>query len=319
MRWAWSSRPLVEVIRLKRGFDLPAASRTPGTYPVVGSGGVSGWHGQWRVAGPGVTLGRAGASMGQATWVPGDFWPLNTALFVEDFLGNDPRFIYYLLSSMDFSGYDSGSSHPMLNRNYIASIPIALPSLPEQQAIAAILGSLDDTIAAHHRVAATAHALAGTGLELLLREAGAEVRTRSARLDAVACINQTRRAPDPGGRCRYLDITAISRGTITWPESMPWERAPSRARRGVRVGDILWSTVRPERRSHALVLDDDPSLVASTGLTVITPRALGPGYLYGILTTDWFVSYLSNAAEGSAYPVVPAERFDSAPIPLPPQ
>jgi len=95
--------------------------------------------------------------MGKATYVPGDFWPLNTALFVEDFLGNDPCFVYALLSLIDFSRYNSGAAQPMLNRNYIRNIPVPIPDLPEQQAISEVLGALDDKIAVNERIANTAY------------------------------------------------------------------------------------------------------------------------------------------------------------------
>lgn len=111
--------------------------------------------------GPGVTLGRAGA-IGVATYVPCNFWPLNTTLFVTNFLGNDRKFVYYLLHNMDFSAYNSGGVQPMLNRNYIRDIPVSLPSYSEQQAIAEVLGALDDKIAINERIADTALALAET-------------------------------------------------------------------------------------------------------------------------------------------------------------
>ncbi|MFJ2432505.1 restriction endonuclease subunit S [Streptomyces anulatus] len=163
---AWPVFPLGSVVELQRGFDLPINKRSHGSVPVVGASGVIGKHSQEAVEGPGVTLGRAGA-MGVATYVPCDFWPLNTTLFVTDFLGNDRKFIYYLLHNMDFSGYNSGAVQPMLNRNYIRDIPVPLPSYSEQQAIAEVLGVLDDKMAANERIAETALALAKARMEVV--------------------------------------------------------------------------------------------------------------------------------------------------------
>ncbi|WCN84675.1 restriction endonuclease subunit S [Micromonospora sp. LH3U1] len=126
----------------------------------MGSAGISGWHDEGPIAGPGVTIGRSGSSIGVATYYPGRFWPLNTTLFVEDFLGNDPRFVYYLLRQLDFKGFDSGSAQPSLNRNYIASISVSLPGLREQKAISALIGALDDKIAVNQRTADTSCELA---------------------------------------------------------------------------------------------------------------------------------------------------------------
>jgi type I restriction enzyme S subunit len=91
-------------------------------------------------------IGRSGASFGKAHYCQEDYWPLNTALFATDFLGNDPRFVYFALKTLRLSKYNSGSAQPSLNRNFIAGIPISIPPLDEQRRIASVLGTLDDKI-----------------------------------------------------------------------------------------------------------------------------------------------------------------------------
>lgn len=148
---AWAEKNLSEVITLQRGHDLPATIRGKGEVPVVGSFGVTGYHDVAKYSGPGVTIGRSGASIGVATYIETDYWPLNTALFVKDFKKNDPRWVYYLLDSIDFTAYNSGSAQPSLNRNYLAAIGLKLPPLREQRAIADTLGALDDKIESNRR------------------------------------------------------------------------------------------------------------------------------------------------------------------------
>jgi type I restriction enzyme S subunit len=89
-----------------------------------------------------------------------DFWPHNACLYVIDFHGNDERFAYYLLKSLDFSSFNSGSAQPSLNRNFIHPISIEVPPLPEQRAIAHILGTLDDKIELNRRMNETLEAMA---------------------------------------------------------------------------------------------------------------------------------------------------------------
>ena len=164
----WVVTPLGEVVVLQRGFDLPEYERNLGGVPVIGSFGITGWHNHASVKGPGVTVGRSGASMGVAFFSEHDFWPLNTALFVRDFKGNDQRFVYYLLKAIDFTSYNSGSAQPSLNRNYVAGRQVDLPPLREQRAIAEVLGALDDKIEANRSVATRATQLAITaGANLL--------------------------------------------------------------------------------------------------------------------------------------------------------
>lgn len=141
----WETKSLFEAIELQRGFDLPASSRQPGSIPVIASTSVVGNHNTPKVRGPGVVVGRSG-SIGGAQWIDKDFWPLNTTLWVKNFRGNDPLFVYYLLKSIDFSAFNVGSGVPTLNRNHLSAVPVVLPPLEEQRRIAGVLGALDDLI-----------------------------------------------------------------------------------------------------------------------------------------------------------------------------
>lgn len=156
----WKTVTLDEVLKLQRGHDLPTPERVRGDVPVVGSFGVTGWHNEARYEGPGVAIGRSGASIGTATFVKEPYWPLNTCLFVRDFKENDPRWVFRLLDGTDFVAYNSGSAQPSLNRNFLSGIPVQLPPLEEQRAIAEVLGALDDKIAANRAVTVAALELA---------------------------------------------------------------------------------------------------------------------------------------------------------------
>jgi restriction endonuclease S subunit len=159
----WTERRLEDVVQLKRGFDLATRERRPGPFPVVGSAGISGWHDEGPIPGPALVLGRAGSSMGVASYCETErFWPLNTSLFVEDFKGNDPRFLFHLFQLTDLTGYNSGSAQPMLNRNYIRDVVFLMPGIEEQRAVSDVLKALDDKIAVNDRIAETARALART-------------------------------------------------------------------------------------------------------------------------------------------------------------
>ena len=157
----WREVTLGEVLTLQRGFDLPTTQRKPGRYPVIASTGPVGTHCEAMVRGPGVVIGRSG-SLGGGQFVEHDFWPLNTTLWVKDFKGNDPRFCYYLLKSIDLAQFNVGSGVPTLNRNHIHPFPVALPPLHEQRAIAHVLGTLDDKIELNRRMNETLEEMART-------------------------------------------------------------------------------------------------------------------------------------------------------------
>ncbi len=160
MAGRWVDTKLGDVLTLQRGFDLPETDRKPGRYPVVASTGPVGTHVEAMVKGPGVVIGRSG-SLGGGQFIAGDFWPLNTTLWVKDFKGNDRRFCYYLLKSLDLAHFNAGSGVPTLNRNHIHPLPLSVPVDPnEQRAIAHILGTLDDKIELNGRMTETLESIA---------------------------------------------------------------------------------------------------------------------------------------------------------------
>ena len=151
---AWTKMSLSDFVLLQRGHDLTWRQRKSGKVPVMGSAGVNGTHDCAIASGPGVVLGRSGASFGQAHYVDRDYWPHNTTLYVTDFRGNDPRFAYYLLSFVDFTSYNSGGAQQSLNRNFIASIAVNVPSIPEQRRIVTALDDASDEISGLERLIA---------------------------------------------------------------------------------------------------------------------------------------------------------------------
>lgn len=155
----WRELALGDFITLHRGFDLPLQDRAAGSVPVVSSSGISGYHSEPRVSGPGVVTGRYG-TIGQVYYIKEDFWPLNTTLFVSDFQGNDPLFASYLLWTIDFESCSDKSSVPGVNRNDLHRLRVHVPEVREQRAIAHILGTLDDKIELNRRMNETLETLA---------------------------------------------------------------------------------------------------------------------------------------------------------------
>ena len=155
----WRRVPLGDAIELKRGYDLPQSQREFGNVPVVSSAGVSGLHSRSMAKAPGVVTGRYG-TIGQVFFLTEDFWPLNTTLYVRDFKGNHPRFVHYLLQTVDFEACSDKAAVPGVNRNHLHELPVFLPGLQTQFRIAAILGALDDRIEMTRRMNGTLESMA---------------------------------------------------------------------------------------------------------------------------------------------------------------
>lgn len=144
----WVCKKLCDIAPLQRGFDLPHSQLEDGHIPVIFSNGINAYHRVAMVKGPGVVTGRSG-TIGKLHYVDGDYWPHNTTLWVTDFKGNNPRFIYYLFHLVNWTDYMTGSGVPTLNRNDVHAKAVSIPeNIEEQESIAAVLSEMDDDIAA---------------------------------------------------------------------------------------------------------------------------------------------------------------------------
>ena len=122
----WEVGRLDDVLTLQRGFDLPTTDRTHGKYPVIAASGPNGCHDKFMVRGPGVTTGRSGV-LGRVFFIHGDFWPLNTSLWVKEFKRLSPAYAFHLLRGLDFEMFNAGSAVPTLNRNHVHNLPVVMP------------------------------------------------------------------------------------------------------------------------------------------------------------------------------------------------
>ena len=115
---------------LQRGFDLPKLQFKKGKYPVVSSGGIMGYHNEFHARGPGVFTGRSG-SVGKVYYIDSDYWPHNTTLFVRDFNGNNPKYVYYALKAYGIENESSSTAVATLNRNNLFKKKIIVPPFEE--------------------------------------------------------------------------------------------------------------------------------------------------------------------------------------------
>lgn len=141
----WQSGPLLEFLELQRGVDLPVQERRNGRFPIFGSNGVLGHHDTFVSNGPGVITGRSG-TIGKLFYTNEQYWPLNTSLYVKNFKGNLPKFVFYKLDEIGLERFSTGTGVPTLNRNVVHKEMVAFPQLPEQQKIAAILTTVDEKL-----------------------------------------------------------------------------------------------------------------------------------------------------------------------------
>ena len=117
----------------------------------------------------------------------------------------------------------------------------------------------------------------------------------------------------------YVDISSVdpSHG-IVQKEPMVFENAPSRARRIVKNGDTIVSTVRTYRRAISPVTEPEENLIVSTGFAVIRPNKINPDYLSAAIRAPYFIETVVSRSVGVSYPAINASEIGLISIPLPP-
>jgi type I restriction enzyme S subunit len=141
----WRECRLGDVMRLQRGHDLPSQDREDGEVPVVSSSGITGFHSREKAPAPGVVTGRYG-TLGEVFFLDRAYWPLNTALYVTDFKGNDPKFTAYFLRNALKDYQSDKAAVPGIDRNVLHELKVRVPELPQQRRIVHLLVSYDDLI-----------------------------------------------------------------------------------------------------------------------------------------------------------------------------
>ena len=337
--------PLGEVIDVFDSIRVPlsAAQRSTrkGPYPYYGAQGIIDGVDDYLFDGRYLLVPEDGENLNSrklpiAYFADGRFWVNNHAHIIRGKPDEaDDVFLKHAINSKDISGYITGAAQPKLTQANLRRISIWLPPLETQRRIASILGAYDDLIEVNRRRIAVLEEMARGLFEewfVHFRFPGHEAVPiidtpdgplpegwRNDTLANVAAINAASLRPaNAPSEIGYIDISSVSPGKIDTVNHMPFAEAPGRARRIVTDGSILWSNVRPNRRSFAVVLDPAPEIVASTGFTVLDAREISFAYLYHWVTTDSFVGYLVGNAQGAAYPAVTAATFERAAILLPP-
>ena len=141
------------------------------------------------------------------------------------------------------------------------------------------------------------------------------------RLKYLATVNDETlpKNTDPNTEIIYVDIGNVdSVKGITGTEDLIFESAPSRARRIVRLGDVIISTVRTYLKAIARIDSMNTSLIVSTGFAVIRPRQLHDGFTAYALSSPYFVESVVAHSEGVSYPAINASELVCLDIAFPP-
>jgi len=160
MAGEWTETCFGDVASFASGKGLHKSEYSPtGRYPVMGSNSLLGMCDRPLYKEPVITIGRVGAC-GEIHRTTGPAWISDNALVVQGGENCDQTFLFYVLKSTDFSAIIGGTTQPLITQTAVKALPMLLPPLAEQKAIAAVLGALDDKIELNRRMNATLEAMA---------------------------------------------------------------------------------------------------------------------------------------------------------------
>ena len=325
----WETVSLEKFVSIQRGHDLPTKDRKDGSVPVMGSSCITGWHNKTKCNGPGVTIGRSGASIGNVCYQEDDFWPLNTTLYVTDFKGNDERYAYFALSSLQLERFNSGTAQPSLNRNYISHVKVPCPPLQTQKRIANILGVFEDKVDANLEMNATIESLVRSIFKSDFHNFGDNFSLNDASLSEIPrdwkkstlgdVMEKITDAVDPDempNTTPYIGLGDMPKKSISLNDWGIAEEVSSRKYK-FRSGDILFGRLRPNFCKVGIA---PVTGISSTDIQIIRPKKgkIWREFLLFHLTDNDFINYCDQLATGTRMPRVSWDDMCDYPILIPP-
>lgn len=232
-----------------------------------------------------------------------------------------------------FRKVSNGGVQTFVSLGAIRNLYFPLPSLFEQQKIAAILSKVDEKIDAIDTEINATEKLKKALMRQLLTRGIRHTEFKETKigkipkdweivkLDAITEINSNSLSnnTDANYEIKYIDISSIScSGKISYLSTHKFCNAPSRARRIVKNGDIILSTVRPNLKAFALIQSNLKNLICSTGFAVLRTKSSAFNlYIYQCLLSDIFMNQITSFLVGSNYPSINSNDVKNLCIPLP--
>ena len=264
------------------------------------------------------------------------------------------RYLYYALQSepakSDIQSRATGTTVVGIRQTELWRVLVPTPSLPEQRAIASVLGALDDKIDLNRRMCQTLEEMARALFKSWFVDfdpVRAKMEGRDPGLPKEiadlfpSCLVDSELGPIPEGWTvthlgefaalnpeswtvktrpdfvRYLDLASAKWGRFDRAQQLCGDAIPSRAQRVLRPGDTVVGTVRPGNGSFGLIYEN--GLTGSTGFAVLRPSATHARvFVYLASTAEESIDRLSRLADGGAYPAVRPDVVGATPCAHPP-
>ncbi len=328
----WKTVKLGDVCNVKRGTTITRKVTAEGNVPVIGGGTKPTYfHNQPNRDANCITISGSGASAGYV-----NMW--DVAIFASDCSTVEPKddtqlhkFIYYYLSSQQeyiYKNFRSGAAQPHVYGKDIATLQFPILTLAEQQRIVAKLDAafaeIDMAIDAAETKESEVAKLKSTLLAASLDSESTDIVMRKTKnlsdvIEKGETINPTN---NPNAYFSYIDVSSVDRSSfhISKTQTLLGQDAPSRARRAVRKGDVIFATIRPTLKRIAIVPEELDGEVCSTGYIVLRPKAseICSKYIFYFMLSDKVKAEMEGLQTGASYPAVNDSQVKAIHISYPP-
>lgn len=290
----------------KKRIPLSAFQRKDrnGRYPYYGAQGIIDYIDGYIFDGTYLLIAEDGENLKSnkqnvATLASGKFWVNNHAHVVKNNHLSDIKFLYYLCSETDISGYITGSAQPKLNQANLNNIRFLMPSLPEQHAIAATLSCLDDKIELNNKINANLEAQAQAIFKSWFETKESD-SWDVGHLSDIAYINP-RRTLRQQENATYLEMSNMpTQGCF--PQG--WTKQPYAGGMKFQNGDTLLARITPclenGKAAYVNFLDENETAFGSTEYIVLAPKSGYPSeMLYFLVRDEAFINYAIKNMTGS--------------------
>ncbi len=295
-------------------------------YPCYGSNGLRGYINKFNYDGEYSIVGRVGAC-GAVNYINGKYFITDNAFIVKSKNGEYiPKFLYYLLISLNLNKYKLGGAQPAISGKIIYDLNVPIPPLDIQEEIVRILDPLTKDV--------------NELIDLLKKEQELRKKQYSYYRDKLLTFDEYTPKIKLGEVCekikninwkkenniskKYIDLSSVSREfheiIDNEVKEVNSENAPSRARQIIKINDILFGTTRPMLKRYCIVPEKYDDQICSTGFCVlrIVNKDVLVNFIYHCLSTSNFYNFIEDNEQGTTYPAISDNILKEYKIPLPP-
>ena len=312
-------KTLGEVCNFKNGKGIKKDTLVEGEYPVIGGGQKPmGFHNEYNADENTILCSSSGAYAGFVSKYDKKVWASDCFSIIPKNNSINNTYLYYLLKTIQDKIYklQTGTAQPHIYSKDLQNIKIPIPSLERQQEIVKYLDFIYEKAnkTSNEKIAELKQLN-----EFCLSNQKIFGENVVKELGEISIINPENMKSGQYTEINYIDIASVKGGHILELQKLTSD-FPSRAKRIVKKGDILYSSVRPNLKGYVYISDDIQNGIASTGfadIRVKEPNTILSKYLYYIMTSDYISDDLISKAKGAQYPAVSFDDFETIKIPLP--